>query len=78
MSELLDKQVDTENENLKIKIPEALVKCVMKIKESRRKKRLPCKIFLLKRGLIRLYQKTGWSNFDEFRVIDSTLNEGTN
>ena len=35
MSELLDKQVDTENENLKIKIPgfmQALVKCVMKIK----------------------------------------------
>ena len=40
MSELLDKQVDTENENLKIKIPrfmQALVKCAIKIKESRRK-----------------------------------------
>ena len=39
MSELLDKQVDTQNEkNLKIKIPgfmQALVKCAMKIKESR-------------------------------------------
>ena len=37
MSELLDKQVDTENENLKIKIPgfrQALVKCAIKIKES--------------------------------------------
>ena len=36
MSELLDKQVDTENENMKIKIPgftQALVKCVMKIKK---------------------------------------------
>ena len=34
MSELLDNQVDTQNENLK-KIPgftQALVKCVMKIK----------------------------------------------
>ena len=33
MSELLDKQVDTENENLKIKISgftQALVKCVVK------------------------------------------------
>ena len=53
MSELLDKQVDTENENLKIKIPEfmqALVKCVMKIKRSRRKiKRLPCKMFFTER-----------------------------
>ena len=40
MSELLDKQVDTENENLKIIIPgftQALVKCVMKIKESEEK-----------------------------------------
>ena len=47
-SELLDKQVDTENENLQIKIPgitQALVKCAMKIKESRSKKRLPCKNF---------------------------------
>ena len=53
MSELLDKQVDKENENLKIKIPgftQALVKCAMKIKESR-KKRLLRKNFLLKGGL---------------------------
>ena len=37
-SELLDKQVDTENENLQIKIlgiTQALVKCVMKIKERK-------------------------------------------
>ena len=62
MSGLLDKQVDTENENLKIKIPgftQALVKCAMKIKESRRKNDCLVKIFLLKGGLIRLYQKTG-------------------
>ena len=25
-----------------------------------------------------LYQKTGWADFDELRVTDSTLNEGTN
>ena len=54
MSELLDKQVDTEN--LEINIPgfmQALVKCAMKIKESRRKKKIDCriKIFLLKGGL---------------------------
>ena len=36
MSELLDKKVDTQNENLKIKIPgfkQALIKCAMKIKK---------------------------------------------
>ena len=51
MSELLDKQVDKE---MKIKIPgfmQALVKCAMKIKERKRKKRLPHKFFLLKGGL---------------------------
>ena len=39
-SELLDKQVDTENENLKIIIPgftQALVKCAMKIKKQKKK-----------------------------------------
>ena len=44
MSELLDNQFDTQNENLKIKIPgftQALVKCVMKIKKDLS---LPCKI----------------------------------
>ena len=30
------------------------------------------------RCIIRLYQKTGWFDFDELRVTDSTLNEGTN
>ena len=48
MSELLDKQVDTENENLKIKIPgfmQALVKCAMKIKESRTKNNYHVKFF---------------------------------
>ena len=47
----------------------------MKIKESRRKKRPPRKNFLLKGGV---YQKTGWSNFDEIQVTDSTLNEDNN
>ena len=27
---------------------------------------------------MRLYQKTGWSDFDELWVTDSTLNEGIN
>ena len=27
---------------------------------------------------MRLYQKTGWADFDELQVTDSTLNEGTN
>ena len=35
-------------------------------------------IFYWKEDFIRLYQKTGWSDFDELRVTDSTLNEGTN
>ena len=84
MSELLDKQVDTENENLKIKIPgftQALVNCAMKIKESRRigrRKWLPHKFFYLKEDFIRLYQKTGSSDFNKFQGTDSTLNEGTN
>ena len=64
MSELLDKQVDTENKNLKIKIPgltQALVKCAMKIKESGRKKRLPRKNFLLKGGLYKTVSEE-WLN----------------
>ena len=27
---------------------------------------------------MRLYQKTGWTDFDELQVTNSTLNEGTN
>ena len=27
---------------------------------------------------MRLYQKTGWTSFNELWVTDSTLNEGTN
>ena len=47
MSELLDNQIDTQNENLKIKIPgfmQALVEVVTK-------KQLPHKKFLMKGGL---------------------------
>ena len=42
MSELLDNQVDTQNENLKIKIPgftQALVEVAMKIKKQTNKQR---------------------------------------
>ena len=54
MSELLDKQVDTQNENLKIKIPgftQALACKVCDENESRRKIQLPCKKILLEGGL---------------------------
>ena len=41
------------------------------------KKNYDChvQIFILKGGL---YQKTGWANFDELQVTNSTLNEGIN
>ena len=29
-------------------------------------------------NILRLYKKTGWSDFDELRVTDSTLHEATN
>ena len=49
MSELVDNQVDTQNENLKIKIPgltEVLIEVVMKIeKRIRRKNNSHAKIF---------------------------------
>ena len=46
---------------------------------KRKRKRRPRKIFFYwKEDFIRLYQKTGWSDFDELWVTDSTLNEGTN
>ena len=53
MSELLDKQVDIENENLKIKIPRVHASPRKVCNENKR--------------------KTGWSDFDELRVTDSTL-----
>ena len=48
--------------------------------ESRRKKkRRPLKnIFIEGKEFIKLYQKTGPTDFDELRVIDSPYNEGTN
>ena len=55
---------------------QVLVKCAMKIKEIKRKKQLPHKFC---KDFIRLYQKTGWDDFNnELRVTDSTLNEGIN
>ena len=48
--------------------------------ENKRKKKNDSRvnIFYWKEDFIRLYQKTGCSDFDELRVTDSTLNEGTN
>ena len=78
MSELLDKQVDTKNENIKTKNCGVHTSPRKVCDENRRKN--DCHVnFLLKGGLYkRLYQKTGWSDFDELQVTDSTLNEGTN
>ena len=53
MSELLDKQIDTEIENLKIKIPgfmQALVKCAMKIKKNWKKIMTALQKYLLLKG----------------------------
>ena len=50
----------------------------MKIKERKKEKDGRVKFFYWKEDFIRLYQKTGWSDFDELWVTDSTLNEGTN
>ena len=72
MSESLDKEVDGQNENLKIKIPgfmQALVKCVMKIKE----KNDCCAKKLLKGG-----RRLAGLILMNFQITDSTLIEGTN
>ena len=63
MSELLDKQVNVQKEGLKkfpgfTQAPTSPQKCVMKMKESRKKKRLLRKNFCGERkDFIRLYQK---------------------
>ena len=44
-------------------------------KKAEEKNDCRVKIFYRKEDFIRLYQKTGWFDFDELRV---TLNEGTN
>ena len=78
MSELLDKQVNVQKESLKKTSrvhATSCKKCVMKMKE--RKKKLLCKNFCGERkDFVRLYQKTGWTDFDELQVISN--NEGTN
>ena len=59
-------------------VTQAHEKCAMKMKERRRKNDGRVKFFYWKEDFIRLYQKTGWSDFDELRVTDSTLKKGTN
>ena len=73
MSELLDKQVNVQKESLKkasglhATSHKPTKKCVMKMKE--RKKRLPRKNFCGERkDFVKLYQKTGWTDFDELGV----------
>ena len=76
---LLDKEVNVQNESLfrgSCKLPQAHKKCVMKMKE--RKNDCHLKICDERKDFIRLYQKTGWTDFNELQVIDSSNNEGTN
>ena len=78
MSELLDNKVDIQDENVKIKISrftQSLIEVVME--KIRRKNDCYAKFFIERKTFIRLYQKTGWSNFDELWITDSTLNEGS-
>ena len=63
---------DTQNENLKYNF-----RVHASPYKGKKKKRLPHKNVLTKEDFIWLYQKTGWINFDELQVTDSTLNEGT-
>ena len=75
MSELLDNQVDTQNENLQIKIlgfMQAIIEVVMK--EIRK---LPYKISLLKGEDYKAISEDWLVRF-RLRVTDSILNEGTN
>ena len=80
MSELLDKQVNVQIEILKVifrRSRKPTKKCAMKIKV--RKKRRPHKFCLWwKEEFIKLHQKSGRTDFDEFRDTIFTLNEGTN
>ena len=85
MSELLDKQVYVLNECFKYKFRDSRRGHASPRKvcdENERKKEKEndgrVKFFYWKEDFIRLYQKTGWSDFDELWVTDSTLNEGTN
>ena len=83
MSKLLDNQVGTQNENLKKKSsgvhgsPHKGCDENKEINKQRRKSNYHTK-FSERKDIIRLYQKTGRTNFDELWVTDSTLNEGTN
>ena len=77
MSELLDKQVYVQFEILKIVFRKPTKK-VCKENESRKKRR-PRNIFLwLKEEFIRLYLKSGRTDFNKLQDTVSTLNEGTN
>ena len=47
-------------------------------RRRRRKRRVLKNNFTDKKHFIRRYQRNGWMNFSELRVIDSLYNEGTN
>ena len=61
--EVCANNINTQNENLKIKIlrvTQALVKCVMKTKERRRINDCCIKVILLKGGLYKATVSEGW------------------
>ena len=77
----LDKQVNAQKECLKIKFRgsrKPTKRCAMKMKVEEKKRRPLKNIFIEGKEFIKLYQKTGPTDFDELRVIDSPYNEGTN
>ena len=88
MSELLDKQLNVQKESLKKtsglhansrKPTKKVCNENERKKQRKKKKRLPHqKNFCGRKDFIRLYQKTGSTDFDELQVIDSSNNEGTN
>ena len=84
MSELLDKQVYVLNEcfNINSGIHAGGHASPRKVCDENKRKKVERKKEKENDGrvkiFIRLYQKTGWSDFDQLWVTDSTLNEGTN
>ena len=55
-------------------------KCGMKMKEEDEERKNDYRVNFCgeSKDFVRLYQKTGWIDFDELQVIDSSNNEGTN
>ena len=79
MSELLDKQVYVQIKILKISQgSHKPMKKVCDENGSKKKKQRLRNFFWWKEEFIRLYQKSGWTDFNELQDTISTLNEDTN